>query len=223
MAWRAVLSRWRGSRALQWTLGVSLGVAAALGLVLFFMLAQATGNRELYERHYALLFAINIALAGLLLAVIVWLLLRMAVRLKQRKFGSRLLVKLAAIFALVGLLPRLLIYAVSYQFVTRSIESWFDVQVKARSTPACSWAAPRSTARRPTWAPAPGRRPGSWPTAATARASRSSGCANSWVCARSLCGAPMASCWPAPASAACFSTPPTGPRRRSCGWHASKG
>ena len=84
MAWRAVLSRWRGSRALQWTLGVSLGVAAALGLVMFFMLAQATGNRELYERHYALLFAINIALAGLLLAVIVWLLLRMAVRLKQR-------------------------------------------------------------------------------------------------------------------------------------------
>jgi nitrogen fixation/metabolism regulation signal transduction histidine kinase len=29
----------------------------------------------------------------------------------------------------VGLLPGLVIYTVSYQFVSRSIEAWFDVQV----------------------------------------------------------------------------------------------
>jgi nitrogen fixation/metabolism regulation signal transduction histidine kinase len=50
--------------------------------------------------------------------------------LRQGKFGSRLLVKLASIFALVGILPGLLIYAVSYQFVTRSIEVWFDTRVE---------------------------------------------------------------------------------------------
>ena len=33
------------------------------------------------------------------------------------------------IFALVGLLPGLVIYTVSYQFVSRSIEIWFDVKV----------------------------------------------------------------------------------------------
>ena len=32
--------------------------------------------------------------------------------------GSRLLIKLAGIFALVGLLPGLVIYTVSYQFVS---------------------------------------------------------------------------------------------------------
>jgi nitrogen fixation/metabolism regulation signal transduction histidine kinase len=37
--------------------------------------------------------------------------------------------KLAGIFALVGVLPGVLIYAVSYQFVNRSIESWFDVRL----------------------------------------------------------------------------------------------
>jgi fumarate reductase flavoprotein subunit len=37
---------------------------------------------------------------------------------------------LASIFALVGILPGLLIYAVSYQFVTRSIEVWFDTKVE---------------------------------------------------------------------------------------------
>jgi hypothetical protein len=51
-------------------------------------------------------------------------------RLRRGKFGSRLLVKLAAIFALVGFVPGVLIYVVSYQFVSRSIESWFDVKVE---------------------------------------------------------------------------------------------
>ena len=32
---------------------------------------------------------------------------------------------------LVGFLPGLLIYTVSYQFVSRSIESWFDVRVES--------------------------------------------------------------------------------------------
>ncbi|MBM3362706.1 MAG: HAMP domain-containing protein [Betaproteobacteria bacterium] len=110
---------------------MGVGVVAALGLVLLFMLAQATGNREVYERYYPILFVLNIAVAGLLALVIVWAAVRMGIRWRQRKFGSRLLVKLAAIFALVGLLPGLMIYIVSYQFVSRSIESWFDVRVEA--------------------------------------------------------------------------------------------
>lgn len=121
----------RSSRAGRWFLGIGLGVMAALGLVLLFMLAQATGNRELYERYYPLLFVLNVAVAALLAGVILWAALRMGIRLKQRKFGSRLLVKLAAIFTLVGLLPGLMIYIVSYQFVSRSIESWFDVRVES--------------------------------------------------------------------------------------------
>ena len=49
--------------------------------------------------------------------------MRLVVRLRRGKFGSRLLIKLAGIFALVGVLPGLVIYTVSYQFVSRSIES----------------------------------------------------------------------------------------------------
>ncbi len=120
----------RSSRAFRWTLGVGVGVIVALGLVLIFLLTQATGNRELYERNYPILFGLNIGVAALLLVVIGWITLRLVLRLRQRKFGSRLLVKLAAIFALVGLFPGVTIYFVSYQFVSRSIESWFDVKVE---------------------------------------------------------------------------------------------
>ena len=120
----------KSSAAFRWTMGVGAGTMLALGLVLLFLLTQATGNRELYERNYARLFILNIAVASLLLAVIGWIVLRLFIRLRRGRFGSRLLVKLAAIFALVGLLPGLMIYGVSYQFVSRSIESWFDVKVE---------------------------------------------------------------------------------------------
>ena len=116
--------------AFRWTVGVGAGVVLALSLVLLFLLTQATGNRELYERNYARLLVLNIAVATLLLLVIGWIILRLLLRLRQGRFGSRLLLKLAAIFALVGLVPGLMIYGVSYQFVSRSIESWFDVKVE---------------------------------------------------------------------------------------------
>ena len=124
----------KSSAAFRWTVGVGVGTVVALGLVLLFLLTQATGNRELYERNFSLLFGLNVAVAGLLLLVIGWIALRLLLRLRRGRFGSRLLVKLAAIFALVGLLPGLTIYVVSYQFVSRSIESWFDVEVEGALT-----------------------------------------------------------------------------------------
>ncbi|TWO65504.1 HAMP domain-containing protein [Caenimonas sedimenti] len=120
----------KGSRALRWALLVGVTVIVAIGIVLMFLLTQATNNRELYEQNYNRLFILNVVVASLLLAVILWVGVRLASRLRRGKFGSRLLIKLAAIFALVGFLPGMLIYVVSYQFVSRSIESWFDVKVE---------------------------------------------------------------------------------------------
>jgi nitrogen fixation/metabolism regulation signal transduction histidine kinase len=102
----------------------------AIGLVLLFLLTQATTNRAMYEQNYTKLFTLNVVVAGLLLMTIVWIAIRLLRRLRQGRFGSRLLVKLAAIFALAGFAPGVLIYVVSYQFVSRSIETWFDVKVE---------------------------------------------------------------------------------------------
>ena len=120
----------KNSRALRWTVGAGLAAMVAIGLVLLFLLTQATTNREMYERNYTRLFALNVVVATVLLLVIVWIAYRLAARLRKGKFGSRLLVKLAAVFALAGFAPGILIYVVSYQFVSRSIESWFDVKVE---------------------------------------------------------------------------------------------
>jgi len=97
---------------------------------LLYMLMLATNNQALYEQDYALLFVLNMVVAALLFSAIAWIAFRLYQRWRAGRFGTRLLTKLAAIFVLVGLVPGLLIYGVSYQFVSRSIETWFDVKVE---------------------------------------------------------------------------------------------
>jgi nitrogen fixation/metabolism regulation signal transduction histidine kinase len=104
------------------------GTVAALGL---FLLASASGDTGLLERHYPLLLALNAALAALLAGLLTYQLVSMARRYRARVFGSRLTLRLLARFALLAVVPGLLVYAVSVQFLTRSIESWFDVKVDA--------------------------------------------------------------------------------------------
>ncbi|HLX01264.1 MAG TPA: PAS domain-containing sensor histidine kinase, partial [Trinickia sp.] len=72
--------------------------------------------------------------ALIFLLVVVTLAVMILARLRRGKFGTRLLAKLAIFFALVGVVPGGIIYIVSYQFVSRSIESWFDVNVETALT-----------------------------------------------------------------------------------------
>ncbi len=122
---------WRNGRHWRWGLLIASALAGAFALVLMFLLAQATGNREVYERNFENLLIVNLVVAVLLLAVIAWLGWRVWQRFRRDRFGSRLLLKLVATFMLVASVPGALIYIVSYQFVTRSIESWFDVRVES--------------------------------------------------------------------------------------------
>ncbi len=118
------------NRSLRWL--VTLGAVAMLAAasVLVFLLALATNNQTRFEQYYERLLYLNIGVGAVFLLVIVWAVWRLVSRLRRGKFGSRLLLKLAAIFALVGFVPGVLIYTVSYQFVARSIESWFNVKVE---------------------------------------------------------------------------------------------
>jgi nitrogen fixation/metabolism regulation signal transduction histidine kinase len=119
------------SRLNRWLLGLGSLAVAVIGLGLLVLLTQATGNRDRYNQNYEWLALVNAIVAIGLLITILWGAARLLLRLKRGQFGARLLVKLAGIFALVGVIPGLLIYVVSYQFVSRSIESWFDVKVEA--------------------------------------------------------------------------------------------
>lgn len=119
------------SKTSRWLLLIGALTVLVIGLGLLVLMTQATGNRERYNQTYEWLVMINAVVASGLGITIVWGMLRLLLRWRRGQFGSRLLIKLAGIFALVGVVPGVLIYVVSYQFVSRSIESWFDVKVEA--------------------------------------------------------------------------------------------
>jgi len=115
-------------------LRVLVSTVAVAALLLLVLLAAASANTEFFDRYYSWLYAANIAVALVFLLVVIALVAMILARLRKGKFGTRLLAKLAIFFALVGVVPGAIIYVVSYQFVSRSIESWFDVNIETALT-----------------------------------------------------------------------------------------
>jgi len=111
---------------------VRYGLIGALALagVLLLVLALSSGNSPAFERNYPLLLALNGVIALVLLAVVTALSLRLARRVRKGRFGARLMTRFALAFALIGVAPGVMVYLVSSLFISRSIESWFNVQVE---------------------------------------------------------------------------------------------
>lgn len=110
---------------------ILLASGAISALLLLMLLAWSTGNASRLEEHYTLLLALNSVVALALGAWVITLTVRLVRQLRRRQFGARLTARLALAFALVGVVPGVLIYTLSVQFLSRSIESWFNVRVDA--------------------------------------------------------------------------------------------
>src|SRR2546430_6359616 len=104
--------------------------SAALGGILLFLLAAATANSPLFAEHYPLLLGLNAVIALALLGIGVYQLAILARERRAKVFGSLLTFRVLVMLALVGVVPGLLVYTVSLQFLAKSIESWFDVRVE---------------------------------------------------------------------------------------------
>lgn len=110
---------------------VAIGIIAVFALLLLVLLSLASSNTQFFENYFILLYAANVAIGICLTLVILILVSIIGVRWYRGHFGTRLVAKLAMIFALVGVVPGLILYGVSLQFVSRSIETWFDVKVES--------------------------------------------------------------------------------------------
>ena len=110
---------------------ILLVAAAVSALLLLGLLAWSTNNASRIEQYYGVLLALNVVVALALGAWVVTLTARLIRQLRRKVFGARLTARLALAFALVGIVPGALIYTLSVQFLSRSIESWFNVRVNA--------------------------------------------------------------------------------------------
>lgn len=105
-------------------------ISGLLGGLLLYLLSSASANTDLFSRNYYSLLALAGMLALCLGALIGYQLLQLRDKLKAQVFGAKLTLRLALFFSLIAILPGLLVYAVSVQFLGKSIESWFDVRVE---------------------------------------------------------------------------------------------
>ena len=106
-------------------------VSGLIALILLLLLSTATSNTEFFDNYFIWLYAANIVVGILLLLTIIVLVVVIAIRWRKGRFGTRLIAKLAMIFGLVGVVPGVILYSVSWQFVSKSIETWFDVKVES--------------------------------------------------------------------------------------------
>jgi nitrogen fixation/metabolism regulation signal transduction histidine kinase len=104
-------------------------VAAAAGAILVFLLTSASANTALLSQYYPWLLGANALIAVAMLVLVGIQLTRLWRDFRGGVFGTRLKTRLVLLLALMALLPGTLVYAVSMQFATRSIESWFNVRV----------------------------------------------------------------------------------------------
>jgi nitrogen fixation/metabolism regulation signal transduction histidine kinase len=106
-------------------------IAAAMGGIVWFLLLMSTAaDTVLFTRSYPLLIALNVVLALAMLGLVGWQVRSLWRDYQAQVFGARLKLRLMLMFGVVAVLPGALVYGVSVQFVTRSIESWFDVRVE---------------------------------------------------------------------------------------------
>ena len=106
-------------------------LAAALGAILWFLLLMSTAaDTAIFTRHYPLLIGLNVVLALAMVGLVSWQLRSLWRDYRAQVFGARLKLRLMMMFGIIAVLPGALVYGVSVQFVTRSIESWFDVRVE---------------------------------------------------------------------------------------------
>jgi nitrogen fixation/metabolism regulation signal transduction histidine kinase len=109
----------------------ALVIGSAIASILLFLLASASSNTGFFAHDFTWLLGLILGVAGALFILVLVAFWRLYSRYKAGKFGSRLMLRLMVLFGGIGILPGLVVFMVSVQFVSHSIESWFDVKIEA--------------------------------------------------------------------------------------------
>ncbi len=105
-----------------------------LMLISFILMSQAINNSDLFNQYYFVLLILNsLGLLGLVYMIggNIKLLLK---QLKDRQPGARLTLRMVTTFITLAIVPLLIVYWFSTDFIRRGIDTWFDVRVESALT-----------------------------------------------------------------------------------------
>lgn len=100
------------------------------GAALVYLMSEASSNNAVFQSNYTTLLYLGIGLAVGLGVLIGYQFLVVWRKVRLRVFGSTLRWRLMIFFSTMALITGGIMYAVSFEFLQRSIESWFDVRLE---------------------------------------------------------------------------------------------
>lgn len=114
-------------RALYTLLAVS---GVMLALVALFLLSVTAQNSDDFDRLHNVILTINIAGVFILLVLVIGNLARLWREYRDHVPGTKLKARIMGMFVGLAVLPLLVVFYFSIQFINRGIDSWFNVEVE---------------------------------------------------------------------------------------------
>ena len=108
-----------------------IAIGFLLGALLLYLLSNASADTSASREYYTLLVTLNLLFVGVLVLLISVQLFGIYKKLRERVVGIRFTLRLLTSFAVMAFVPGMVVYLVSVNFLTQSIESWFNVKVEA--------------------------------------------------------------------------------------------
>ena len=102
-----------------------------LGLIALFLLSRTAQNSDDFDRLYSVILLINLAGVLILFMLVVGNLARLVREYRTHVPGARLKARMVGMFVGLAVLPLLVVFYFSVQFINRGIDTWFNVEVEA--------------------------------------------------------------------------------------------
>ena len=101
-----------------------------LVLVALFLLTQTVQRSDDFDRLQDIILAINIAGGIILILILIGNLWRLLRDYRESVPGAKLKARMVGMFVGLAVLPLIIVFYFSIQFINRGIDSWFNVQIE---------------------------------------------------------------------------------------------
>ena len=105
-------------------------VLSLLLLTALLLLSFAAQNEARLTELFAPLLIINLAGIALLFILCIASIIKLIRQIRAHVIGSRLTLRIVLLFVILAFLPLSAVYYISIQFLSRGIDSWFDVRIE---------------------------------------------------------------------------------------------
>lgn len=99
-------------------------------LLSLYLMSSATQNSDRFSDMYLWLIVVNVALGLILTSLVLYNFYQLGKQHHQKVIGTKLTIRLVIIFIVLSIVPVSMVFYFSSQFLTQSIDSWFDVEVE---------------------------------------------------------------------------------------------